>query len=162
MGVFAEFERAMIRDRVKAGLERNRAEVRRDPLGANEGRYRHSQDRADAWSSGGHGAADQSGERPDARDTCTLCIAATNNAAQDRIGVRGCQRLAVGEQCSLLQNGLDVQAITLVRAIDVLGPALLCCIGKDLIKIDPGPRCRRRKRLKRYARTDADADGNCD
>jgi hypothetical protein len=29
MGVFAEFERAMIWDRVKAGLDRDRAEVRR-------------------------------------------------------------------------------------------------------------------------------------
>jgi len=29
----------------------------------------------------------------------TLCVAATNNAAQDRIGERGCHWLAVGEQC---------------------------------------------------------------
>jgi len=28
--------------------------------------------------------------RPSARDACTLCVAATNNAAQDRIGERGC------------------------------------------------------------------------
>jgi hypothetical protein len=56
MGVFAEFERAMIRERVKAGLERARAQGKtlgrpksgnrcRDPIGAEEGRHRDPQDR---------------------------------------------------------------------------------------------------------------------
>jgi hypothetical protein len=34
-----------------------------------------------------------------ARDAGTLCGTATNNAAQNRIGERGCHWLAVGEQC---------------------------------------------------------------
>ncbi len=59
MGVFAEFERAMIRERVKAGLERARAQGKtlgrptistatpcRHPQGAEEKRRRDPQDRA--------------------------------------------------------------------------------------------------------------------
>jgi hypothetical protein len=57
MGVFAEFERAMIRERVKAGLERGRVQGKRlrpppsaqrpmrDPQSAEEGRHRRSPDR---------------------------------------------------------------------------------------------------------------------
>jgi hypothetical protein len=96
------------------------------------------------------------------RVAATLCVAATNNAAQDRIGERGCQWLAVGEQCRFRRNGLEAgQAVTLARAVDV-PVALPRHIGKDLIKIDPrrGYRCGR-KSLKHEARTHADADSYC-
>ena len=71
------------------------------------------------------------------RETGTLRVAATNKVAQDRIGERGCQWLAVREQYRFQRNGLEArQAITLVRPVDVSN-ALPCHIGKDLIKIDP-------------------------
>jgi len=95
---------------------------------------------------------------------CTLCIAATNNLAQDRIGERRRQRLAVGEEYRFPQNSLKAwQAITLAGPVDGGRLALPCCAGKDLIKIDPSRGCRcGRKRLKRDARTDAESDDNCD
>jgi hypothetical protein len=69
------------------------------------------------------------------------------SAAQDRIGIRGRDRLAVGEQCGLRRDRFDArQAITLAGAVDVTA-AMPGCIGKDLIKIDLRRRCRcRRKR----------------
>jgi hypothetical protein len=45
----------------------------------------------------------------------------------------------VGKQCRLRDDGLEApQAITLAGPVDVGGLTLLRCIGKDLIKIDPG------------------------
>jgi hypothetical protein len=55
-----------------------------------------------------------------AGDAGTLCGAATNYAAQNRIGKRGCHWLAEGEQYRFRQGGLEVrQAITLTRPVDV-------------------------------------------
>jgi hypothetical protein len=60
----------------------------------------------------------------------SLCVAATNDAAQDRIGERGRHRLAVGEQYGSRQNGLDArQAITLAGSIDAGRLGLPCCVG---------------------------------
>src|SRR6516164_4152219 len=102
-------------------------------------------------------------ERPRSRDADILCVAVTNNAAQDRIGERGCYWLAVGEQCSFRQNGLEArQTITFARSVDV-SSGLPCHIGKDLIEIDSRRGCWCGcKRLKRDARTDTDADGDGD
>jgi hypothetical protein len=51
------------------------------------------------------------------------------------------------------ETDLTFKRLFFARAIDVLALALPCCIGKDVIKIDPGRGCRcGRKRLKRNAR----------
>jgi hypothetical protein len=96
----------------------------------------------------------------------TLCVAATNDPAQDRIGEPGCQWLTVGQQCRFRQNGLEArQAVTFVRSVYVSG-ALSCHIGEDLIKVDLSLRCwcggKRLKVRLHHARTDADANGDCD
>jgi hypothetical protein len=66
------------------------------------------------------GAHERSGQPP--HFIYSLCVAATNNPAQDRIGERGRHRLAVGEKYGFRQNGLDArQAITLAGSIDVGG-----------------------------------------
>jgi hypothetical protein len=95
---------------------------------------------------------------------CTLCIAATNHLAQDRIGERRCQRLAVGEEYRFTQNSPEArQPITLVGPVDMICLTVPRHIGKDLIKIDPGRGCRcGRKRLERDARTDTNGNDNCD
>jgi hypothetical protein len=94
-----------------------------------------------------------------------LRCAATDNAAQDRIGVGGRYWLAVREQ-RLAGNCLDARrAITLVRSVDDYW-ALSRCIGEDLIEVDLGHRRRRSCKgfeiRPRHAQADANADGHCD
>ena len=54
-------------------------------------------------------------------ETFLLCVAPTNNLAQDAIGERRCHRLAARQPDTLKYNGLKFrQAITLPGAVDVL------------------------------------------